>query len=58
MAILFKFDVDALFSAPVTRQLFASMSHQYKYSYVETIIRQRSQLLKEIDQAIKTSREN
>jgi len=58
MAILFNFNLEDLFKASSTRQLFASMSHQYKYSFVEAIIRQRQQMLKEIDQVIKASNSN
>ena len=57
-AILFNFDLESLIKASSTRQLFGSMSHQYKYTFVESIIRQRQHMLKEIDQTIKKSNEN
>jgi hypothetical protein len=58
MAILYNYDVAALFRANSTRQLFASMSHFYKYTFVESIMRLRVQMLKEIDLAIKASKES
>ena len=54
MAILYDYDIKLIFSSHSTHQLLSSMSHLYRYTFLEQIIRLRLQLLKEVDQLIKS----